>query len=173
MLYFPGEMPRQRGFRCMRGFSHRETGLRQAAARRELLRACCAFTEALAWSQQHFAAASSARLQSRQRRRAAGGLVPLGPCFPGLHVRVLGSPCQAELSRHSHNRAVACVAKEGTLCTLPTPGVGIAWPFTLALWRTRRLSQCFPHRKGEVTGSLHTARALNRKLWGTRPHPSP
>ena len=29
------------------------------------------------------------------------------------------------------------------------------------------------HRKGEVTGSLHTARTLNRELWGTVPTPSP
>ena len=157
----------------MRGFSHRLTWLRQAAAaRRTFLSACCASAESLAWSEQHFAAASSARLQSRQGRRAAGELVPIGPCFPGLHVRVLGSPCQAELSRHSHNLAVACVAKEGTLGTLPSPGVGLAWPFTLALRRTRGLGQCSPHRKGEGTGSLHTARALNRELWGTVPTPS-
>ena len=93
------------------GFSHREPGLRQAAAaRRTFLSESCAFAVALAGSEQHFAAASSARLHLRQGRRAAGELVPLGTCFPGFHVRVLGSPCQVELSRHSHNRAVACVA---------------------------------------------------------------
>ena len=76
------------------GFSHRETGFRQAAAaRKTFLSECCDFVGALAWSEQHFAAASSASLQSRQGR-AAGELVPLGPCFPGLHVRFLGSPCQ-------------------------------------------------------------------------------
>ena len=106
------------------------------------------FRRGFAWSEQHFAAASSARLQSRQGKRAAGELVPLGPCFSGLHVRVLGSPCQAKLSRHSHNPTVACVARDGTLCTLPSPSVGVAWPFTLALRRTRGLGQCFPHRKG-------------------------
>ena len=91
------------------GFSHRETGLNQAtASRRTFLIECCAFTEALAWSEPHFAAASSARLQSCQGRRLAGELVPLGLCFPGLHIHVLGSLCQAELSRHSHNAAVAC-----------------------------------------------------------------
>ena len=75
------------------GFSNRVTGLRQAAAaRRTFLSECCAFAEALAWSEQHFAAASSARFQSRQGRRAAGELVPLGPCFPRLHDRFLGSP---------------------------------------------------------------------------------
>ena len=29
------------------------------------------------------------------------------------------------------------------------------------------------HRKGEVKLSLHTARILNRELWGTVPTPSP
>ena len=61
----------------------------------------------------------------------------------------------------------------GTLCTLPSPGVGITWPFTLALRRSRGLAQCFPHGKGDVTGSLHTARALNRELSGTVLTPSP
>ena len=139
----------------------------------ELLSECWAFVEALSWSEQHFAAASSASLQLSQGRRAVGELVPLGPCFPGLHVRVLGSPCQAELSRHSHNAAIARVAFDGTLCTPPSPSVGIAWPFTLAVRRTRGLGQCFRHRKGKMTGSQHTARALNRELWGTVPTLSP
>ena len=66
------------------------------------------------WREPHFAAVSSARpwlfALSHQDRRAAGELLPLGPCFPGLHVDALGSPCQGELSRHSHNPAAACVA---------------------------------------------------------------
>ena len=45
--------------------------------------------------------------------------------------------------------------------------------FTLALRRSRGLAQCFPHRKRDVTGSLHTARALNRELLGTVLTPSP
>ena len=47
---------------------------------------------------------------SQQGSRVAGELVSLGPCFPGLHVGALDSPCQAELSRHSHNPEEACVA---------------------------------------------------------------
>lgn len=104
-----GRCPGKEAF-CVVDFSNRETGLKQAAAAcRTFLIECCTFTEALAWSEPHFAAASSARLQSCQGSRVAGELVPLGLCFPGLHIHVLGSPCQAELSRHSHNAAVACV----------------------------------------------------------------
>lgn len=97
------------------GFSHRETGPRQAAAAAR--RTDCDFSanavlsqRLWAWSELHFAAASTARLRSRQGRRGAGEPVPLGICFPGLQVRAQGSPCQAELSRHSENTAAASVA---------------------------------------------------------------
>ena len=67
-----------------------------------------------AWHEPHFAAASSERLWVfillRQGRRAAGELVPLGTCFPGLQVHSQSSPCFGELSRHSHNPAAACVS---------------------------------------------------------------
>ena len=55
------------------------------------------------------------------------------------------------------------MAQDGTLCTLPSPGVGNARPFALALRRTQGLGEFLPHRRGEATGSLHTARALG---WG-------
>lgn len=67
-----------------------------------------------AWREPHIAAASSARLWafalSPQGRRASGELVPLGPCFPGLQVHILGSSRHAKISRHSLDPAAACVA---------------------------------------------------------------
>ena len=91
------------------GFSQRENGLwnAKAADRRtdSDFSANAVLSQWLwAWSEQHFAAASAARLWafalSRQGKRAAGELVPLWLCFPGLHVRVLGSR-QAEISKHN------------------------------------------------------------------------
>ena len=55
------------------------------------------------------------------------------------------------------------MAKDGTLCTLPSPGSGNAWPFALAGRRAQGLGHFLPHRRGEATGSLHAARALG---WG-------
>lgn len=109
-----GRCPGKEAFSVV-DFSHRETGLKQAAAaRRTFLNECCTFTEALAWSEPHFAAASSARLWafalSPQGRRASGELVPPGPCFPGLQVHILGSSRHAKISRHSLDPAAACVA---------------------------------------------------------------
>ena len=167
MLCFPRGDAQEKRLSLYAGFSHRETGLWQAAA------ACRTFRRVFSLDRTALHCCFLVRLPSRQGRRAVGELLPIGPCFPGLHVRVLRSPCQAELSRHSHHPAVACVALDGTLCTPASPSVGIAWPFTLALRRTRGLGQCFPHRKGKVTGSQHTARALNREHWGTVPTPSP
>ena len=88
------------------GFSHRavNTRLRQAATAAHRtdsdVPAPALLSQRLwAWCELHFATASSARLWayvlSRKGRRAAGELVPLGPCFPGLHIRALSSPCQA------------------------------------------------------------------------------
>ena len=105
-----GRCPNEEAFAVCGFLPPRDWAQASSAARTTFISQCCAFAEALVWSEQPFTAASSARLQSRQGRRAAGELVPLGPCFPRLHGRVLGSPGQSELSRHSHNRAVARLA---------------------------------------------------------------
>ena len=104
MLCFPrGDAPAKR-LSLYAGFSHRagNTRLRQAtnAAHRtdsDFQATAMLSRRVSAWREPHFAAASSARLWSfalsRQGRRAAGELVPLGPCFPGLQVRARCSPC--------------------------------------------------------------------------------
>ena len=43
------------------------------------------------------------------------------------------------------------------------------WPLALALRRIRGLGQCLPHRRGEATGSLNTARDWNGELSGIVP----
>lgn len=45
-----------------------------------------------------------------------------------------------------------------------------AWLFALAFRRTRGLGQCLPLRKGEPTGSLHSARVLGWGAVGDCPH---
>ena len=121
ILCFPrGDAPAKR-LSLYAGFSHRaaNTRLRQATISAHRTDSDFPATAMLsqrfpAWRQPHFAAASSARLWSyalsRQGRRATGELVPLGTCFPGLQVLARGLPYKAELSRHSHNPAAACVA---------------------------------------------------------------
>ena len=174
LCIFRGDAPAKR-LSLYAGFSHRaaNTRLRQAtkAAHRtdSDVPATAVLTQRIsAWREPHFAVASSARLwsfaRSRQGRRAAGELVPLGPCFPGLQVHARASPSYADLNRHSHHPAAACVAQHGTLGLLPSPGVGKALTFAPELRQTRCLSQCLHHRRGEATGSLHTAHSLG---WGT------
>ena len=83
VVHSQGRCPGKEAFTVC-GFRPPQTGLRQAsAARRTFLSEYSAFAEALAWSEQHFAAASSARLQSRQGRRALGSSCLLGLNFPG------------------------------------------------------------------------------------------
>ena len=86
MLCLPRADDKAKRLSLYAGSSHREAGLRQAAAaRRTFLSECCAFAEALAWSEQQFAAAFSARLQSRQ-----GEELRESWCLLGLFSR---APC--------------------------------------------------------------------------------
>ena len=110
MLCFPRGDARTKRLLLYAGFSHRAVNTRLSQAATAAHRTDSDFPaptlllqSSWAWRELHFASASSAKLWalalSLKRRRAVGELVPLGPCFPGLHVPALGSHCQAKLSR--------------------------------------------------------------------------
>ena len=88
----PGELPRQRGFRCVRGFSHLETGLRQAAE------ACRTFLRnAVLWQGLSFGANSTSPLLPQQvsvasGKKSCGGAGASWALLSGLQVNTLGSP---------------------------------------------------------------------------------
>lgn len=109
MLCFPRGDAWAKRLLLYAGFSHSATNTRLRQATKAAHRTLSDFPATAmlsqrfsAWHERHFAAASSERLWvftlSRQGRRAAGELVSLGTCFPGLQVHARGSPCNAELS---------------------------------------------------------------------------
>lgn len=109
MLCFPRGDAKAKRPSLYAGFSRRATNTRLCQAATAAHRTDSDFPATAmlsqrfsAWHERHFAAASSERLWvftlSRQGRRAAGELVSLGTCFPGLQVHARGSPCNAELS---------------------------------------------------------------------------
>ena len=95
--------------------------------------------------------------------------MPLGPCFPGLHGHILGSPCQAKIGRHSLYPAASVLGLGWYSAHNAISRRRQGLPFCSGVQVDRGLGQCLPQPRGDPTGSLHTARALGWGVMGNCP----